>query len=255
MKHFLTPALIAVAFLSTAIAAPRTLEQIRTSGTLRIATEGAFPPFNYFEQKNLVGFEYDLGNAIAQAMGLKASWSSLAFDSLLISLNDGRYDYVIASHAITPERQKAVDFVNPHYCSTVNIVAKNGGPLDRKALAGKTVGAQVGTAQLPILRAIPGIKNVLTFPNDQVALSALQSGRIDAWSSNGPVVAYMLKATNQQNAIKIGEVISNERNASAVAKGNTALHDAINTALAKVMKNGTYAKLSDKWFGTDIRCK
>ncbi|PYE53478.1 ABC transporter substrate-binding protein [Deinococcus yavapaiensis] len=252
MKH---ATLLALALLCTAQAAPRTLAQIQASGTLRLGTEGAFPPFNYFESKKLVGFEVDLGNALAKAMNLKAEWQTLPFDNLLIALNQGRFDYVIASHAITPERQKAVDFAKPHYCSTVNIVAKVGGPLDRKALAGKTVGAQVGTAQLPILRAVPGIKDVLTYPNDQVALTALQSGRVDAWSSNGPVVAYMLKQAKLQNSIKIGEVISNERNASAVAKGNTALRSAIDAALDKLMKDGTYAKLSNKWFGQDIRCK
>lgn len=246
---------LAVALLSTASAAPRTLDQIRASGTLKLGTEGAFPPFNFYQQKNLVGFEVDLGNALAKEMGLKPEWVVQPFDGLLIALNQGRFDAVLASHAITPERQKAVTFLSPHYCSAVNIVAKKGGPLTRKALAGRTVGTQIGTAQIPILRAIPGIKDVRTFPNDQTVLSALQSGRVDAWSSNGPVVAYMLKQTGQQGKILIGEAISNERNAGGVAKGNTALQGALNTALARLQADGTYARLSQKWFGQDIRCK
>ncbi|GMA14407.1 amino acid ABC transporter substrate-binding protein [Deinococcus metallilatus] len=245
----------ALALSVTASAAPRTLDQIRASGTLKLGTEGAFPPFNFYQGKNLIGFEVDLGNALAREMGLKPQWVVQPFDSLLIALNQGRFDAVLASHAITPERQKAVTFLNPHYCSTVNIVAQKGGPLTRAALAGKTVGTQIGTAQIPILQAIPGIKDVRTFPNDQTILTALQAGRVDAWSSNGPVVAYMLKQTGQQGKIVIGEAISQEHNAGAVAKGNTALHDALNGALATLMKDGTYAKLSQKWFGQDIRCK
>ncbi|WP_415831088.1 ABC transporter substrate-binding protein [Deinococcus frigens] len=135
----------------------------------------------------------DLGDALGKALGLKVEWVAQPFDNLLISLNQGRFDAVMASHAITPTRQKAVDFLPPHYCSTVNIVARSGGPLTRQALAGKTVDTQVGTAQIPVLSAIPGIKEVPTYPNDQTILSALLAGRVDAWSSNGPVVAYMLK--------------------------------------------------------------
>lgn len=250
-----TALLLALLTLTSAQAATRTLEQVKASGTIKIGTEGAFPPFNGFEGKKLVGFEIDLGNAIGKAMGLKVEWVVQPFDTLLIGLNGGRYDAVIASHAITPERQKAVDFLPPHYCSTVNIVAKKGGPLTKAALAGKTVGTQVGTAQIPILKAIPGVKDVKTYPTDSAILAALQSGRLDAWSSNGPVVAYMLKQSGQQGKIIIGETISNEQNAGAVAKGNKALHDALQDALKKVMNDGTYAKISQQWFGTDIRCK
>ncbi|CAM3543975.1 Amino acid ABC transporter, periplasmic amino acid-binding protein [Deinococcus saxicola] len=239
----------------TALAAPRTLEQVKSSGTLKLGTEAAFPPFNFYEGKALMGFEVDLGNALGKALGLKVEWVVQPFDNLLITLNQGRFDAVMASHAITPVRQKAVDFLPPHYCSTVNIVAKVGGPLTKQMLAGKTVGTQVGTAQIPVLNAIPGIREVRTYPNDQTVLSALQAGRVDAWSSNGPVVAYMLKKTGQTGKILIGEAISDERNAGAVAKGNTALDDALSGALAGLLKDGTYAKISDRWFGQDIRCK
>jgi polar amino acid transport system substrate-binding protein len=255
MNRSISLVALGLLLLSSATAAPRTLDQIRASGTLRLGTEGAFPPFNFYEKKNLVGFEIDLGTALAAQLKLKPAWVVQPFDGLLIALNQGRFDAVIASHAITPERQKAVDFLKPHYCSTVNIVAKVGGPLSRQALGGKSVGVQVGTAQIPILKAVAGIGAVKTYPNDQVALSSLQAGRIDAWSSNGPVVAYMLKQTGLQGRVQIGEVISNERNAMAVSKGNTALLGALDAALATVQANGTYAKISQQWFGRDIRCK
>ncbi|ASN82502.1 ABC transporter substrate-binding protein [Deinococcus ficus] len=249
--------LLSAALVLTSLGAnaeARTLAQIKASGTLKIATEGAFPPFNYYEGKQLRGFEVDLGNAVAKSLNLKVEWTAQPFDGLLIGLNQNRYDVVLASHAITPERQKAVAFLNPHYCSAVNIVAKKGGPLTRTALVGKVVGTQIGTAQIPVLQAIPGIKSVRTYPNDQTILTALQAGRLDAWTSNGPVVAYMLKQTGLSGKIVIGEAISQERNAGAVAKGNTELRDALNAAMKKLQADGTYAKLSQKWFGQDIRC-
>ena len=89
----------------TGMASARTWDAVRQSGTIKIATEGAFPPFNYFEGKKLTGFEVDLGTAIGKALGVKVEWVTQPFDNLLIGLNQDRYDFVIASHGVTPERQ------------------------------------------------------------------------------------------------------------------------------------------------------
>src|SRR4051812_3217522 len=85
-------------------------EAIQKSKTIRIATEGTFSPFNFFKGKELTGFEIDLVNAIVKKLGLKADWKTSSFDSLLIGLSQDRFDLVAASHGITPERQKVVDF-------------------------------------------------------------------------------------------------------------------------------------------------
>ncbi len=250
-----TARLLTALLSSFAFAAPRTADQIKASGTLKLATEGAFPPFNFYEGKVLKGFEIDLGEAIAKAAGLKVEWTVQPFDTLLIGLNQGRYDAVIASHAITPERQKAVDFLSPHYCSTVNLVAKKGGPVTEAAMKGKSVAVQVGTSQISRLKAIAGIGEIKTFPSDQANMQALMSGRTDAWASNGPVLAYMIKQTKLQNQLVMGPALSVERNGIAVAKGNKALQVQLDAALKKVLNDGTYLKLSKQWFGQDIRCK
>src|SRR5438552_19019378 len=87
-----------------AMAGGATWEDVKKSGTLRIASEGAFPPFNFFKQGKLCGFEIDLANEISKRLGLSSEWKSYPFDSLLIGLNQGRYDLVAASHAVTAER-------------------------------------------------------------------------------------------------------------------------------------------------------
>ena len=100
---------IATAALPPAHAA--TLKDIRQTGVLHLATEANYPPFNYYDKgKTLTGFGVELGNAIARTMGLKPKWTAIVFDSLLIGLDQNKYDVVIASHGITPERQKAVNF-------------------------------------------------------------------------------------------------------------------------------------------------
>ena len=245
---------IALAVVGMAIA--RDLMTIKKAGTIMVGTEGAFPPMNFFKGKDLTGFEIDLTNAVAKQMGLKTEWKVLSFDALLPALGQGRFDMVAASHTITAERAKAVDFLNPEYCTDGVWVTKKGGPKTIAELAGKKVGAGVGSTNLQILSTIKGLKteDIKSFPKDLDALQALIAGRIDAWSTDRWPALDAVKANPNANLV-VGGVIYVQRNAMAVAKGNTALREALNGGLAAVMKDGTYATLSKKWFGQDIRCK
>lgn len=247
---------LALMALPLALAQVRTLDQIRRAGEIRIGTEGAFPPFNYFDEKgNLTGFEIDLGNALAQQLKLKPRWIPQAFDTLLIQLNQGRFDFVIASHGITEERAKAVDFTNPHYCTGGLIVSRKGGPLKVKDLEGKVVGVQVGTTYMEAAQKIPGIKEVRTYQKDPDALQDLLAGRLDAWITDRFVAKQAIKERKLEGTLQVGDLVFQERIAMAVAKGNTSLRNALNQALAALMQNGTYARISQKWFGEDVRCR
>jgi len=242
--------------LGLAFAQVRSFDQIKRSGEIRIGTEGEFPPFNYFDEKNqLTGFEVDLGNAIAEKLGLKPRWIAQAFDSLLIQLNQGRFDFVIASHGITEERAKAVDFTNPHYCTGGILVSKKGGPKTRKDLQGKVVGVQIGTTYMEAAQKIPGVKQVRTYQKDPDALQDLLAGRIDAWITDRFVAKEAIQGRKLEGTLQLGELVFQERVAMAVAKGNKSLLEALNQALADLMKDGTYAQISKKWFGEDVRCK
>ena len=239
--------------LLTSAAEARTWSEIKASGTVKIATEGAFPPFNILKGKELTGFEVDLANALAKQLGLKVQWVTQPFDNLLIGLNQDRYDFVIASHGITPERAKAVDFTAPHYCTGGAIVTRPGGPTTAKALAGKKVAVQVGTTYLENVRKVPGVGDVKTFPKDTDAQAALMAGRTDAWVGDKFTGLDLVKA--QKGKVVQGEMLFKERIAMAVKKGNSSLLKELNAALAKALSNGTYAKISSQYFGQDVRCK
>lgn len=239
--------------LLASTAQARTWAEIKKSGTIRIATEGAFPPFNILKGKQLTGFEVDLANQLAKQLGLKVQWVTQPFDNLLIGLNQDRYDFVIASHGINPERAKAVDFSNPHYCTGGAIVAKPGGPMTTAALRGKRVAVQVGTTYLENVRKVSGVGDVKTFPKDTDAQAALMAGRVDAWVGDKFTGIDLVKA--QKGKVKQGALLFNERIAMAVKKGNTSLLKELNAALAKSQTNGSYAKLSEQYFGQDVRCK
>ncbi|PTA69561.1 ABC transporter substrate-binding protein [Deinococcus arcticus] len=243
---------IAALTLLASGAQARTWEAIKQSGTIKIATEGAFPPFNVQKGKALTGFEVELAEALAKQLGLKVQWVVQPFDGLLIGLQQDRFDFVIASHGITPERAKAVDFANPHYCTGGTIVSMKGGPRTAADLKGKVVAVQVGTTYLSGVQKLPGVKP-LVFPKDTDAQTALMAGRAAAWVGDKFTGLDLVKA--QKGKLQQGDMLFSERIGMAVKKGNSGLLKELNAALAKALANGTYAKISNKYFGQDIRCK
>ena len=246
-----------LASLMVLLAAPakgRPLEEIKKDGKIIIATEGAYPPFNFFRGPTLTGFEVELAEALAKKMGLAVEWRALSFDALLSGLRQDRWDLVIASFGITPERSKAVSFTDPHYCSGGVVVAKDPAIKTAADLAGKVVAVQTGSTYLENVQKLPGVKEVKNFPKDTDARSALASGRVDAWVTDRFVAKAAVEA-NPAAGLQVGDFVFVERIASAVRKGNTSLATAVNQALAELMADGTYAAISNKYLKEDIRCR
>lgn len=232
----------------------RSMDEIKSSGQILIGSEGEFPPFNFFDpQGNLSGFEIDVANALAEKLGLEPKWIPQSFDTLLIALNQGRFDFVIASHGITPERAHAVDFTDPHYCTGGMVVALPGGPKSAADLAGKRVGVQVGSTYFEAAGNITNIKEVKTYQSDPEALQDLLAHRIDAWITDRFVADNAAK--ERQLDLQMGELLFQEQVAMAVAKGNSELVSALNQGLAEIMTDGTYAEISQKWFGSNVSCQ
>lgn len=248
-------AILAAAFGVFAVGAAqaRTIDEIRKSGTLVVASEGKFAPFNFVEAGKLAGFEIDVANAVAAKMGLKVEWKAMGFDGLLVGLQQDRWDLVIASHGVTEERAKAVTFANPHYCTGGVIISKDGAIKTAKDLAGKVVGVQTGTTYYDNAKKLP-VKDVRNFPQDNSARAALETGHVDAWVTDKFVGKASLAAT-PGTALKMGDFLFTEKIAAAVGKGNIGLVNEVNKALAAIMADGTYATISKKWFNEDIRCK
>ena len=254
MKRITLIATAAVAVLAATGAHARSLDAIQKDGTLRLATEGYYAPFAYFEGKKLTGFEVDLAEHLAQKMGLKFEWKTISFDALLTGLKQDRWDLVIASHGITDERAKAVTFTEPHYCSGGMIIAMDPAIKNAKDLAGKVVAVQTGTSYLENVQKVSAIKEMKNFPTDVDARSALASRRVDAWVTD----RFVAKAVAEKNpgaGFKLGDMLFIERIAAAVAKGNQSLAQGWSKALAETMADGSYAQLSKKYFNEDVRCQ
>jgi polar amino acid transport system substrate-binding protein len=254
MKFIRILTLVALSLALPAASQARSAEEIHKTGRIVIATEGGFVPFNFFQGPKLTGFEVDIADAIAAKMGVKPEWKAISFDALLAGLQQDRWDMVIASHGITEERAKSVTFADPHYCSGGVIVAKEPSIRAAKDLKGRTVSVQTGTTYLEHVRQIEGVKEVKNYPQDADARAALAAGRVDAWVTDKFTAKQALDA-NPGSGMKMGDFIFVERIAAAVRKGNAPLAAEINKALAAIMADGTYEKISKKWFHEDIRCR
>ncbi|MEG3000138.1 MAG: ABC transporter substrate-binding protein [Comamonas sp.] len=245
---------VAAALCGAVIAQARPLEEIQKSGTIVLASEGQYAPFNFFKGKQLTGYEIDVAEAVVKKMGLKFEWKTVGFDALLTGLAQDRWDLVIASHGITEERAKAVTFTLPHYCSGGQIVSLKSDISKVGDLAGKVVAVQTGTSYLEHVKKVPGVKEVKNFPTDEAARSALGSKRVDAWVTDRFVAKEML-AKAPKAGFKTGDMLFIEQIASAVSKGNQGLADAWNKALKEAIADGTVGAISKKYFQEDVTCK
>lgn len=256
MKFKFVTLLIIPLLASVVFAATRDYLAIHQSGTIIIGTDGAFPPFSFKRGSQLTGFEVELANAIAASLDVKTEWRTAPFVDLLPALKAGKFDFVIASHGITPERQKLVDFATPHYCTGGMIVSKTNGPKTILELPGTRIGVQVGTTYMQNALKVSGVQktDVRGYAKDTDVLRDLIAGKIDVWITDKFVALDVIKNNPKAN-LEHGDLIFTERIAMAVAKGNNTVTGSLNSALIGLLNDGTYEKISNRWFGEDIRCE
>lgn len=246
---------VAVGLLTFAgVSHARDWATIQKSGTIVVATEGDYPPFTFFNGTQLTGFEVELAEAVVKEMGLKMEWRVVPFDAQISALRQDRFDFAISSHGFTDERFKAVDYGNFHYCSGGRIASWVDGPLKVDQIPGKTVSAQISTTYAENTQKIPGIGQVKIFGTDAAAFQALKSHKVDAWISDNFTVKATLAAANEPKIVA-GDYLFHERIGAIFRKGNAEVRQRYNDALAAVVKNGTYARLSNDFLKEDASCK
>ena len=233
----------------TSLSLARPLRNIEQSGELIFANARDFAPFFYMEQGQLKGFEIDFGNALAKRLGLKPVWRNVAFDSLFIKLNEQKIDVALASHTITPAREKLVDFVAPHYCTGTVIVALSGQALDPSGLTGKTVSVVQSTTFAQYARSIVGIKKVLPFATAELAFKALLSKKVAAYITDRLAVLALAKQYPTPK-VNLSPLLAEDRIAMAVKKGNTALLERLSATVQSMVKDGSIDRLAIKYFSS-----
>lgn len=257
MSIFLTSALAGSLLLSACGAKTDTVKTGATEGSskqeFKYGMSGLFKPFNFKDNGQLTGFDVEIGQALAEKMGMKPVPVTNPWETIIQGLQAKKYDAIIGSMTITEERKKAVDFTDPYYRSGSQIfVAESNNQIKSdKDLKGKKIGVVKSGSYEALADQFTGKDNVVTYDSDLTALMDLPSGRLSAVITDRMVGLPIIKA----GAVKIkdiGDTLTHDDQAIAVRKDEGELKDKLNKALAEIIKDGTYDKISNKWFGRNI---
>lgn len=229
---------------------------VAKDGKLTIGTDTTYAPNEFVDDSNkTVGMDIDLGDAIAQELGLTADFQAASFDGILAGLSAGKFELAMSSFSVSTERLQTVDMVSYFTAGTSMAVLKgNPAGLTLNDLCGHTVAVQKGTTQADDLATrsatcTQGGKGPITVSEFQaqtdVAL-ALTSKRAEAMLADSPVVDYAVKQTNGQLE-KVGASYANAPYGIGVAKNKGDFAKAVQGAVQALMDDGTYKQILDKW--------
>ncbi len=247
-------ALLCAVFVALPAAAADLLDAATARGTLRIAMEGTYPPFNFKDPKTgqLTGYDVDVARLLAAKLKLRPEFVTAEWTAILAGLGAGKYDVIVSQVGITPKRQESFDFSEPYTYSSPQLIIRRNERASYNSLAdlkGRKLGVGQGTVFEQQARATPGI-DVKSYPATPENLQDLAFGRIDAALNDSLMVAYLLK--NTQLPIKAGARVGTvSRMGIPLRKGNPQMKAALDKALAEAKADGSLTRVSLKWFGTD----
>jgi ABC-type amino acid transport substrate-binding protein len=223
-----------------------------TEGTLLIGTDAPYPPFEIGtpDDADFGGYDIDLGNAIAENLGLTPEFVDTSFDTIFRDVAANQFDVVIAASTITPGRQKTVNFSDPYYEAQQALVVPEGSDITSpEDLSGLIVAAQDATTGETYANDETDAGEVRGFPEGPDAINAVITGQADAAIIDQPVAA---DAVEKQGGIEIAaEIPTNELYGIALSKENPELLEAVNGALATLKEDGTVADLYEEYFSTE----
>jgi cystine transport system substrate-binding protein len=231
------------------------LAQVKSSGVFRVGTEGTYAPFSYHDEAGkLTGFDVDIAAAIAKRLGVKPDFVEGKWDGLIAGLDVNRYDAVINEVSITDARKAKYDFSDP-YIKTQGVLIVRSDNTTIKSFAdlkGKK-SANTLTSNFGKLAASLGA-DVVPVQGFNDSIELLISGRVDATINDS--LSYLdFKKHKPDAKVKIAATDASstaDESGVLLRKGNPDLQAAINKALADIKADGTYAKISAKYFGKDV---
>lgn len=219
----------------------------QSGATLQVATDATFMPMEYTENGTRKGFDIDIMNALAAAMGKKVQWTDIDFKGLIPGLIAHRFDVAISAIYITPERAKVVGLTDPYFAGGLVAIVKKDSPIKSlEDLNGKKVSVQVGTKSVSYLQTnYPKVSTVEVEKNQEM-FDLVGIGRVDA-AVTGKPAAYQFARTRPGFRV-LDQQITTEAYGIAVRQDEPALKDALNAAITKIKADGTYAAIVEKWF-------
>ncbi len=229
-----------------------TLERIKADGKITYAMSGQYPPFNYFnEQNELTGFDVEIGQEISKRINVNPAPIATEWDGLIAGLTTSKFDMILGSMAITDDRLLKVNFSTPYYRSGAQVIVPSDSNISGGAdLKDKTVGVVLGTTFETKARELGATVN--TYKGDPDAFNDMANGRLDAVITDKIVGLNAIKENNYPYKL-VGDLLYAEKMGIAIRKDSPELLEAVNSALTEMMNDGTYKRISEKYFSADIR--
>ena len=216
-----------------------------TGGTLVMATNAEFPPYEYREGDNVVGIDVEIGEAIAKSMGMELKVEDMAFDSIIVAVDAGKADVGLVGLTVTEDRLMNVNFSDPYTTATQVVIVKDDSPITSpNDLEGKKIGVQLGTTGDQYAGDIKDA-TVERYNKGFEAVQAMTQGKIDAVIIDREPAKVFVE---QNEGIKmLDEAYTEEEYAIAIKKDNEELLKKVNTALAELKSSGELQKILDKY--------
>ncbi|WP_058486287.1 basic amino acid ABC transporter substrate-binding protein [Defluviitalea phaphyphila] len=223
------------------------LKRVEKNKVIVMGTNAAFPPFEYREGEEILGFDVEIANKIAEKLGVELKIEDMQFKGLIPALQAGKIDFIAAGMSINEERAKNVDFSDGYYeASQVIITMKDNteiqGPEDLK---NKKIGVQLGTTGDEEASKIEGAE-IIKFDTGFMAIRDLQNGKIDAVILDSEPAKKFVEG-NEDIQILPNE-LTKEYYAIAVPKENEEFLEIVNSVLEEMKESGEYDRLIEKYF-------
>ncbi|MCO4316165.1 ABC transporter substrate-binding protein [Phyllobacterium sp. 21LDTY02-6] len=252
---------LTLAISAAALALTMGAAQAQDALKLTIASEGAYPPFNNLTPDGkLEGFDIDIGKALCEEMKADCTFVTQDWDGMIPALQAGKFDAVIASMSITPERLEKVDFSKKYYNTPPAIAVPKDSEIKDitpESLKGKTLGVQGSTSHSNFAEAKYGESEIKMYPTADEYKLDVSNGRIDAVMDDSVVLTQWLDSEAGACCKLLGLItpdvaIHGPGAGVTVKKGNTELADKFSTAIAAIRASGKYKEINDKYFKFDV---
>jgi len=229
------------------------LSKIKSEGNIQIGTEGTYAPYTFHDKSGkLTGFDVEIAEEVSKRLGVKPEFVETKWDGMFAGLDAKRFDMIVNQVGILPEREKKYDFSNPYIVSKAVLIVNSTNDTIKKFsdLKGKKSAQSLTSNLAKIAKANGAVLQPVDSFNQ--AIDLLVSKRVDA-AVNDSLSFLDLKKQKPGIAIK---VVAEQGNAQPSAimfkKGNKELVTAVNKALTDIKADGTYSKISKKYFGSDV---
>lgn len=278
--------MLAAAALTAGVATAAAAADWGKGSTVRIATEGAYAPWNYTDSSGaLVGFEVDLYKDLCARLELECTLQQQAWEGIIPALQAGKYDVIMAGMSITEKRKEVITFSRSYAATPAVFVVKSDGPLAgfaadldavtmaevedaekatiakvKEAFAGKTIGVQIATTHENFLNEyIAGDVTVKTYDTQENLDLDLQAGRVDAALAAMSYWKPLLEKDGGKGLMIVGPGFTGGPFGDGVGAGirqeDQALADMFSKAIGEAIADGTLSKLAVEHFGFDASAK